>query len=152
METGTSLMEIYRLSFIGSSDIYEHREAQRVDLRRNSATSPTGLYRCDIPTIAVHDDHYDYRERHCLCGTVYWRWRYNISPLISFYSHILLLGDVSIIELSLTVDSDLKWVVSFETNEHSRSEIESNRQTDTHTDPTAVTLAAHARRGLIKKS
>ena len=25
----------------------------------------------------------------------------------------------------------------------------SNRQTDTHTDPTTVTLAAHARRGLI---
>ena len=47
-----------RLPFIGDpGDIYENRLAQRVDLgRRNSATSPTGLYRCDIPTNAVHDD------------------------------------------------------------------------------------------------
>ena len=38
-------------------DTYEQREAQRVDLRRNSgANSPVGIYRCDIPTIAVHDD------------------------------------------------------------------------------------------------
>ena len=38
-------------------DIFEVREAQRVDLRRrNSATSPVGIYRCDIQTIAVHDD------------------------------------------------------------------------------------------------
>ena len=36
--------------------IYETCGAQRVDLRRASATSPTGLYRCDIPTNAVHDD------------------------------------------------------------------------------------------------
>ena len=38
-------------------DIYEYRNAQRVDLRRrNNANSPTGIYRCDIPTIVVHDD------------------------------------------------------------------------------------------------
>ena len=38
-----------------------------------------------------------------------------------------------------------------ETNEHWRSEMTSNRQTHTHTrtDPSTVTLAAHARRGLI---
>ena len=32
--------------------------SQRVDLTRsgNSAPSPTGIYRCDIPTNAVHDD------------------------------------------------------------------------------------------------
>ena len=37
-------------------------------------------------------------------------------------------------------------------NRYSRSEIWSNRQTDTHTqtNPTTVTLAAHARRGLIR--
>ena len=41
----------------GNGDIIESRGAQRVDLRRrNSATSPVGIYRCDIPTIAVHDD------------------------------------------------------------------------------------------------
>ena len=40
-----------------SGDIYEHRVAQRVELRRqNSATSPVGIYRCDIPTTAVHDN------------------------------------------------------------------------------------------------
>ena len=37
--------------------IYENREAERVGIhRRNSATSPTGLYRCNIPTNDVHDD------------------------------------------------------------------------------------------------
>ena len=33
------------------------RSAQVVSIRRTSgATRPTGIYRCDIPTIAVHDD------------------------------------------------------------------------------------------------
>ena len=44
-----------RLQFSG--DIYEDRDARRVDLRReNNANSPVGIYRCDIPTNAVHDD------------------------------------------------------------------------------------------------
>ena len=38
-------------------DIYEVDRPMRVDLRRrSSATSPTGIYRCEIPTNAVHDD------------------------------------------------------------------------------------------------
>ena len=38
-------------------DIFEERTAQRVDLRRrNGATSPVGIYRCDIPTVAVYDE------------------------------------------------------------------------------------------------
>ena len=38
-------------------DIYEQRTAQRVELlRSNSATSPVGIYHCEIATIAVHDD------------------------------------------------------------------------------------------------
>ena len=47
-----------RLPFSASNvNIYEVREAERVDLRRNSgANSPTGIYRCDIATNAVHDD------------------------------------------------------------------------------------------------
>ena len=46
-----------RLPFPGNVDIYEARRTQRVDINRmNSATSPVGIYRCDIPTIAVHDD------------------------------------------------------------------------------------------------
>ena len=41
----------------GSGDIYRSRSAQEVHLRRrNDATSPFGIYRCDIPTIAVNDD------------------------------------------------------------------------------------------------
>ena len=36
--------------------IYEGRAAQRVVLRRTTATGPTGIYRCDIPTEAVHDN------------------------------------------------------------------------------------------------
>ena len=43
-----------RLLFSG--DIYEARGAQRVFLRHTNATGPTGIYRCDIPTNAVHDD------------------------------------------------------------------------------------------------
>ena len=46
-----------RLPFSYGGGIYEHRTAQRVDLRcRNSATSLVGIYRCDIPTNALHDD------------------------------------------------------------------------------------------------
>ena len=46
-----------RLPFSGDGDIYESRGAQRVDLRReNNANSPVGIYRCDIPTLAVHVD------------------------------------------------------------------------------------------------
>ena len=38
-------------------DIFEQRLNQRVDLRRrNNPTGPVGIYRCDIPTDAVHDD------------------------------------------------------------------------------------------------
>ena len=48
-----------RLPFIiegGDLDVYEERAAQRVDLRRqNNAMSPVGIYRCEIPTNAVHD-------------------------------------------------------------------------------------------------
>ena len=46
-----------RLPFFGDGDVYEYREARRVDLRSvTSASSPAGMYRCDIPTNAVHDD------------------------------------------------------------------------------------------------
>ena len=39
-------------------DIFESREAQRANLhRRNSATSPVGIYRCEIATLAVHQGH-----------------------------------------------------------------------------------------------
>ena len=39
-------------------DTYEFRWAQKVDIRRRNrgAYSPTGIYRCDIPTNAVHDE------------------------------------------------------------------------------------------------
>ena len=38
-------------------DIFRRRSAQRVTLHRiNNAMSPSGIYRCDIPTAAVYDD------------------------------------------------------------------------------------------------
>ena len=37
-----------------SGNVYEVRGAQRVVLRRTTATGPTGIYRCDIATNAVH--------------------------------------------------------------------------------------------------
>ena len=45
-----------RLPFLGSGDIYEHRDAQRVDLRRRNNGDTSGIYRCDIETIAVNDE------------------------------------------------------------------------------------------------
>ena len=47
-----------RLGFSSQvGDIYEQRDDQRVDLHhRNNANSPSGIYRCDIPTIAVHNE------------------------------------------------------------------------------------------------
>ena len=39
-----------------SGDVYEARRAQRVELRHNTATGPTGIYRCDIATNVVHDN------------------------------------------------------------------------------------------------
>ena len=52
-----------RLPFPSINDappIFESRQAQRIDLRRRSGTEPTGIYRCDIETLAVHGD--DMRE------------------------------------------------------------------------------------------
>ena len=41
----------------GNVDIYEVDKPMRIDLRRrNSVISPTGIYQCEIPTNAVHDD------------------------------------------------------------------------------------------------
>ena len=46
-----------RVPFSGSGDIYEFRRSQGVDVsRRNNPTSPVGIYRCNIPTNAVHHD------------------------------------------------------------------------------------------------
>ena len=47
-----------RLGFVsGSDNIYEKREAQRIDLRRrNNADGPSGIYRCDIETNTVNGD------------------------------------------------------------------------------------------------
>ena len=43
------------LPFIGNSvPIGLGRTAQIAVIRRTTATGPTGIYRCDIPTIAVH--------------------------------------------------------------------------------------------------
>ena len=40
---------------VDSGRIYEAREYQRVDFRNiDEAIKPTGIYRCDIPTNAVH--------------------------------------------------------------------------------------------------
>ena len=36
--------------------MYEVRGAQRVVLHHTTATGPTGIYRCDIATVVVHDN------------------------------------------------------------------------------------------------
>ena len=51
------------LSSDTSADIYQVPGAQRVRLRRrNNGDMPSGIYRCDIPTIATHDDDISVRE------------------------------------------------------------------------------------------
>ena len=45
-----------RLPFSGGGDIYEAREAQRVDLRGRNNGDTSGIYSCDIETNAVNDD------------------------------------------------------------------------------------------------
>ena len=46
-----------RLPFPGSGDVYFSRQTQRVELRRtNDGNSPSGIYRCVIPTNAVNDE------------------------------------------------------------------------------------------------
>ena len=46
-----------RLPFLGSNvPIGLARTAQIAVIRRTTATGPTGIYRCDIPTNAVHSD------------------------------------------------------------------------------------------------
>ena len=40
-----------------SGEIYQHRSAQSVSLAQSDYYhSPSGLYRCDIPTVAIHND------------------------------------------------------------------------------------------------
>ena len=41
---------------MGTGDIHQVRIAQRIDLLRTVATSPSGIYRCRIATLAVYDD------------------------------------------------------------------------------------------------
>ena len=45
-----------RLLPLPFANIYESREKKRVDLWHWSATSPTGMYYCDIATVDVHDN------------------------------------------------------------------------------------------------
>ena len=51
-----------------SSNIRESRGDKRVDLRRqsNAPASPTGIFCCDIPTVAIHHDY-----TNSVRGTVY---------------------------------------------------------------------------------
>ena len=71
-----------RLQFSnGDGDIYEHRDTQRVDLcRSNSAISPVGIYRCDIPTVAIHD-YDDLTVRDTVYVGLYTTLKGNKSPL-----------------------------------------------------------------------
>lgn len=41
----------------GDTDIYQIQGNMSVDIRRNNrAIAPTGVYRCEIPTIVLQDD------------------------------------------------------------------------------------------------
>ena len=67
-------------------DIVEARDAQQIALRRrNNAMGPSGIYRCDIATVAVHDD-IDITVRETVyVGLLSTQWRYTY-----LYTHISL--------------------------------------------------------------
>ena len=44
-----------RLPFDSHNDIHETRENRAVHLRQRRTTSPSGIYRCDIETVASHN-------------------------------------------------------------------------------------------------
>jgi len=49
-----------RLQFSNKTgDIYEHHEAQRVDLHRRNNGDTSGIYRCTVKTNAVHSNDSD---------------------------------------------------------------------------------------------
>ena len=55
-----------------SGDIYESRTAQVVDLRRNDNADTSGIYRCDIETIAVNSNDDDINtDRETLYAGIY---------------------------------------------------------------------------------
>ena len=57
VETGISLIELYCHSLVALSLLVRVVQLRYIAvIRRTTATGPTGIYRCDIPTIAVHDD------------------------------------------------------------------------------------------------
>ena len=62
-----------RLGFNALYVVYENRGTQRVDLRRNgNADMPSGIYRCDIETNAVHsDDRMDTTTRETVYAGIY---------------------------------------------------------------------------------
>ena len=100
------------LPFGGNGDIYKHRDRdnQRVDIRRKySPTSPVGIYRCDIPTIAVHDND-DISVRATVYVGLYTANGGKINNKY-FIIHLIrnqILGDISISGgVTLSVDSDL---------------------------------------------
>ena len=64
--------------------IFERRGSQRVDLHRNTnANSPTGIYRCDIATNAVHDaNDISVRDTVYVGLYIYCQWRLLMCPKV----------------------------------------------------------------------
>ena len=93
-----------RLQFSG--DIREARGAQKVFIRHTSGThETTGIYRCDVPTNAVH-----YEEDTSVRDTVY----VGLYPpdggngrVAVTYHNPTLAGNISVYGVTLTVNSDL---------------------------------------------
>ena len=55
--------DVLSFAYLYSDDISQRRGHQLISLlRRNNANSPSGMYRCDIPTIAVHEEDPDGEE------------------------------------------------------------------------------------------
>ena len=59
-----------RLPYPQSTGLFEARDAQRVDLRRNYNYSISGIYHCVVPTNAVHNVN-DTSVRNRICWTLF---------------------------------------------------------------------------------
>ena len=74
-----------RLGFKEDSDIHEARKNMTVYLYRRSDTSPSGIYHCKAPTIAVHDD-YDTSVRDIVYVGLYYNGGRGIIIMLKIYT------------------------------------------------------------------
>ena len=93
-----------RLPFIGNGTVYEGRNAQVADLRHTSQ-GESGIYRCDIPTNAVHDTT-NISVRDTVYVGLYINGGNYGSITLTFHHYYLFIGDVTTTGIEFTEEED----------------------------------------------